>query len=144
MVEAAKEAVEHVAQRGGVLVTGGAAAVVGGFDRRRWQRAEDPYVAGCGEALVFHLAVVHQQALAGGDGDRRRAGVGLQAAGVAEPGAVVVGHLAVLFPLFMWLAIVCDERRITDLVAAGFAVGLGLRGFMMGGIVQRPDAQARG
>ena len=25
----------------------------------------------------------------------------------------------VLFPLFMWLAIVCDERRITDLVAAG-------------------------
>lgn len=34
--------------------------------------------------------------------------------------------VAVLFPLFMWLAIVCDERRITDLVAAGFAVGLGL------------------
>ncbi len=29
--------------------------------------------------------------------------------------------VAVLFPLFMWLAIVCDERRITDLVAAGFA-----------------------
>jgi hypothetical protein len=34
--------------------------------------------------------------------------------------------VAVLFPLFMWLAIVCDERRKTDLVAAGFAVGLGL------------------
>jgi hypothetical protein len=34
--------------------------------------------------------------------------------------------VAVLFPLFMWLAIVCDERRITDLVAVGFAVGLGL------------------
>jgi Mannosyltransferase (PIG-V) len=34
--------------------------------------------------------------------------------------------VAVLFPLFMWLAIVCDERRSTDLVAAGFAVGLGL------------------
>src|SRR5215204_5758710 len=34
--------------------------------------------------------------------------------------------VAVLFPLFMWLAIVCDERRITDLVAAAFAVGLGL------------------
>ena len=34
--------------------------------------------------------------------------------------------VAVLFPLFMWLAIVCDERRNTDLVAAGFAVGLGL------------------
>jgi len=33
--------------------------------------------------------VVHQQALAGGDGDRRGAGVGLQAAGVAEPGAVI-------------------------------------------------------
>jgi hypothetical protein len=34
--------------------------------------------------------------------------------------------VAVLFPLFMWLAIVCDERRNTDLVAAVFAVGLGL------------------
>jgi hypothetical protein len=34
--------------------------------------------------------------------------------------------VAVLFPLFMWLAIVCDERRKTDLVAAAFAVGLGL------------------
>ena len=34
--------------------------------------------------------------------------------------------LAVLFPIFMWLAIVCDERRNTDLVIAGFAVGLGL------------------
>jgi Mannosyltransferase (PIG-V) len=34
--------------------------------------------------------------------------------------------VAVLFPLFMWLAIVCDERRNTDLVAGSFAVGLGL------------------
>src|SRR5215217_1672527 len=34
--------------------------------------------------------------------------------------------VAVLFPLFMWLAIVCDERRNTELVAAGFAVGLGI------------------
>jgi len=34
--------------------------------------------------------------------------------------------VAVLFPLFMWLAVVCDERRNTDLVAAAFAVGLGL------------------
>ena len=34
--------------------------------------------------------------------------------------------VAVLFPLFMWLAIVCDERRSTDLVAACSAVGLGL------------------
>src|SRR5918995_803186 len=34
--------------------------------------------------------------------------------------------VGVLFPLFMWLAIVCDERRITDLVAVAFAVGLGL------------------
>jgi hypothetical protein len=34
--------------------------------------------------------------------------------------------VAVLFPLFMWLAIVCDERRITDLVVAAFAIGLGL------------------
>jgi hypothetical protein len=38
-----------------VLVTGRAAAVVGGFDRWRWQSAEDPHVAGRGEALVFTL-----------------------------------------------------------------------------------------
>jgi hypothetical protein len=34
--------------------------------------------------------------------------------------------VSVLFPIFMWLALVCEERRVTDLVAAGFAVGLGL------------------
>jgi hypothetical protein len=34
--------------------------------------------------------------------------------------------VAVLFPIFMWLAVVCEERRVTDLVAAGSAVGLGL------------------
>ncbi len=34
--------------------------------------------------------------------------------------------LVVLFPLFMWLAIVCEERGITDRVAAVSAVGLGL------------------
>jgi hypothetical protein len=26
----------------------------------------------------------------------------------------------------MWLAIMCEERRATDVVAAAFAVGLGL------------------
>jgi Mannosyltransferase (PIG-V) len=34
--------------------------------------------------------------------------------------------VAVLFPIFMWLAIVCDERRSTDRVVAVSAVGLGL------------------
>jgi hypothetical protein len=34
--------------------------------------------------------------------------------------------VAVLFPIFMWLAVVCEERRVTDLVVAGSAVGLGL------------------
>src|SRR5215216_1832637 len=34
--------------------------------------------------------------------------------------------VAVLFPVFMWLAVVCEERRVTDLVVAGSAVGLGL------------------
>ena len=29
-------------------------------------------------------------------------------------------------PVFMWLAIVCDERRITDRVVAVSAIGLGL------------------
>ena len=26
--------------------------------------------------------------------------------------------VAVLFPIFMWLALVCEERRVTDRVAA--------------------------
>jgi hypothetical protein len=34
--------------------------------------------------------------------------------------------VSVLFPVFMWLAVVCEERRITDLVVACSAVGLGL------------------
>lgn len=34
--------------------------------------------------------------------------------------------LAVLFPIFMWLAVVTEERRITPQVAAASAVGLGL------------------
>ncbi len=34
--------------------------------------------------------------------------------------------VVVLFPIFMWLAIVCEERGITDRVAAASAVGLGL------------------
>src|ERR671922_301484 len=34
--------------------------------------------------------------------------------------------LAVLFPIFMWLAVVTEERRITPQTAAASAVGLGL------------------
>ena len=34
--------------------------------------------------------------------------------------------VAVLFPIFMWLAVVSDERRSTDLVVAVSALGLGL------------------
>jgi Mannosyltransferase (PIG-V) len=34
--------------------------------------------------------------------------------------------VSVLFPVFMWLAVVCDERRSTDVVVAASAVGLGL------------------
>src|SRR5215210_977523 len=34
--------------------------------------------------------------------------------------------LAVLFPIFIWLGLVCEERRLTHRVAAAFAVGLGL------------------
>jgi len=32
----------------------------------------------------------------------------------------------VLFPVFMWLAVVSDERRSTDVVVAVSALGLGL------------------
>jgi Mannosyltransferase (PIG-V) len=34
--------------------------------------------------------------------------------------------VSVLFPLFMWLAALCEERRVTDVVAVASAVGLGL------------------
>jgi Mannosyltransferase (PIG-V) len=34
--------------------------------------------------------------------------------------------VSVLFPVFMWLAAVCEERRATDLVVAASAIGLGL------------------
>jgi hypothetical protein len=34
--------------------------------------------------------------------------------------------VSVLFPVFMWLAVLCEERRATDFVAAASAVGLGL------------------
>jgi len=34
--------------------------------------------------------------------------------------------VAVLFPIFMWLALACEERGITDRVAAASAIGLGL------------------
>jgi hypothetical protein len=34
--------------------------------------------------------------------------------------------LAVLFPIFMWLAVWCEERRATDRVVAVSALGLGL------------------
>jgi hypothetical protein len=34
--------------------------------------------------------------------------------------------LSVLFPLFMWLALECEERRSTEWVVAAFAVGLGV------------------
>ncbi|MFN2617729.1 MAG: mannosyltransferase family protein [Thermoleophilaceae bacterium] len=34
--------------------------------------------------------------------------------------------LSVLFPLFMWLALECEERRWTQWVAPAFAVGLGV------------------
>ena len=34
--------------------------------------------------------------------------------------------LVVLFPIFMWLALVCERRGITDRVAAASALGLGL------------------
>ncbi len=34
--------------------------------------------------------------------------------------------VVVLFPIFMWLAIVCERRGITDRVAAASAVGLGV------------------
>jgi hypothetical protein len=44
----------------------------------------------------------------------------------AQPLMSLPRFLAVLFPLFMWLGLVCEERRMTDRVAIASAVGLGL------------------
>jgi hypothetical protein len=43
-----------------------------------------------------------------------------------EPLMSMPRFLAVMFPIFMWLAVWCEERRATDRVVAAFALGLGL------------------
>ena len=45
---------------------------------------------------------------------------------VPQPLMSLPRFVAVLFPVFMWLALVSEERRVTDRVALAFAVGLGL------------------
>lgn len=44
----------------------------------------------------------------------------------AQPLMSLPRFVAVLFPIFMWLGAVCDERRLTERVAIGSAVVLGL------------------
>lgn len=44
----------------------------------------------------------------------------------AQPLMSLPRFIAVLFPLFMWLGLVCEERRMTDRVAIASAVVLGL------------------
>jgi hypothetical protein len=45
---------------------------------------------------------------------------------VPQPLMSLPRFLAVLFPIFMWLALVCEERRVTDRVLVVSAIGLGL------------------
>jgi hypothetical protein len=44
----------------------------------------------------------------------------------AQPLMSLPRFVAVLFPIFIWLAIWCEERRATERVAAASAIGLGL------------------
>ncbi len=44
----------------------------------------------------------------------------------AQPLMSLPRFVLVLFPLFMWLALVCEERRVTDRVVAVSAMALGL------------------
>lgn len=44
----------------------------------------------------------------------------------AQPLMSLPRFVAVLFPLFMWLGLVCEERRMTDRVAIASAIVLGL------------------
>jgi hypothetical protein len=45
---------------------------------------------------------------------------------VPQPLMSLPRFLAVLFPIFMWLALVCEDRGLTDRAAAASAIGLGL------------------
>jgi hypothetical protein len=45
---------------------------------------------------------------------------------IPQPLMSLPRFLAVLFPIFMWLALVCEERGWTDRVVAVSAIGLGL------------------
>ena len=90
VVQAAEEAVEQVALRGGVVVTGvSAAVVVSAGAGRGGQCGERPAVACVGESVVFDPPVHHRDRLAAGTGHGCRAGVGLKRAGVGEAGSVV-------------------------------------------------------
>ena len=81
--------------------------------------------------LVFALVAVRRGA---GGGCRKAYGVWVGASLLLplsfpvtpQPLMSLPRFVAVLFPIFMWLAIVCDERRITDRVVAVSAIGLGL------------------
>jgi len=44
----------------------------------------------------------------------------------AQPLMSLPRFVAVLFPIFMWLGALCEERRLTDRVAVASAVVLGL------------------
>jgi hypothetical protein len=45
---------------------------------------------------------------------------------VPQPLMSLPRFLAVLFPIFMWLALVCEDRGLTDRAVAASAIGLGL------------------
>jgi Mannosyltransferase (PIG-V) len=99
------------------------------------QAAGDPYRIAAQNLLLFGFMVF---ALVAAVGTLRRLPFAYGAYVVAalmlplsfpvepQPLMSLPRFLAVLFPIFMWLALVCEERRLTDRVAALSALGLGL------------------
>src|SRR5262249_27267893 len=75
VVETSEEPVEQVAQGCSMLVPGFAPTVVVHLDLRAGKDPERPDVAGGREPLVLDSALVHNKALAAGDGDRRGPGI---------------------------------------------------------------------
>ena len=71
VMQLTEEAVVQIPQCGRVAVAEGAAAVVmSSRVRRGGQRSEGPDVSDPGQALIFHLALQHNETLPRGSSDR--------------------------------------------------------------------------
>jgi hypothetical protein len=99
------------------------------------QAGGDPYRVASMNLMLFGFLVLALAACAGTLRRLPRAYGVYVASALVLPLSFPVGpqplmslprFLAVLFPIFMWLALVCEERRVTARVVGASALGLGL------------------